>query len=191
MKNLMLVGFVGFILNLVYVAYVWSQIMSAFKKVHQNEEVIEVLETELMETFIPILHERLELKADDYVCCVHEKRLGMKPVLNIGIRGVTYKLNFMFGGEHVAFTTSKQGIMADCFIRMNRISYAENFVDTLAHEMCHVKQIVDGRLDVNTLTGGIKLRKNSWFEKEAYPYGRSFAREHQDLIKEIASKYSL
>lgn len=69
-------------------------------------------------------------------------------------------------------------------------SYTDTVANFIAHELRHVKQIKDGELKMG-MVSNVQADRNKWFEKQARAYGKAFVKEHQEALRQIASKYSL
>ena len=146
------------------------------------------LEEALYNHFNPIITKELGLEEVRFLVNPHA---GYHLFASNHLLGVTGK--HLLDKELVVVEIYRQGILHDTifknFGKLNLEKYAIRYVNTLAHELRHVKQFTLEGYNMDDLEGSMTsvfmtgVRKE--VEKVAYAYGDNFAKLHQEEIKSI------
>ena len=156
---------------------------------NKDNQVFTSLETSLYQHFKPIVEKELGLEGVNYVLHPHQEGHSFEPNRVLGITGPA-----LFRNDVLVVELYRQGIAHETIFtglgKFDLERYAMYYVNTLAHELRHVKQFALEGYDFDSLEGTMfskhrGVRKE--VEKVAKAYGNQFARLHQEEIKSIVS----
>lgn len=158
----------------------------------KNNHLFESLETALYQHFKPIVEKELGLENVHYAFNPHQKGHLLEANRVLGATGPA-----LLRKDILVVELYRQGIAHEAIFtglgKFDLEKYAMNYVNTLAHELRHVKQFTLEGYNFDSLDGTIfskhrGVRKE--VEKVAKAYGNQFAKQHREeilrLVKEMA-----
>ena len=154
----------------------------------EYDSLFKPLEEALYNHFKPILTKELGLEEVHFLINPHGEHHLFTPNTLLGLTG-----KHILDDKLLVVELYRQGILHDIlcknFCKLDLEKYAIRYVNTLAHELRHVKQFALEGYNMDDLQGSVTsvfmkgVRKE--VEKVAYAYGDKFAKVHQDEIKSI------
>lgn len=155
-----------------------------------NHLPLEALETALYQHFKPIIDQELGLEEVHYAFHPHQASHALNANRVLGVTGPA-----LFYKDLLVVELYRQGVAHDAICtglgKFNLEKYALSYVDTLAHELRHVRQFALEGYTFESLDGTIfskheGVRKE--VEKVAKAYGKQFAKQHREEILRIVSE---